>query len=229
MHPPFYLIGNWKSNKTVDEAVSWMTDFRTFYKKQPLVETKVKVVLCPAAIHLTTLKSLIELHQLPISLGLQNLSYFDQGAYTGEIAASQVTSLVQYAIIGHSERRKYFGETDKNLVAKLKLAKANGIEPIYCIQDADMPLPAEVNFVAYEPVWAIGTGKPATPEHVDEVATKILQAAQRDLTIIYGGSVTDENVADYTKLEHVNGVLPGGASLKANVFYQMILNAQQEG
>jgi triosephosphate isomerase len=227
MDKTFYIIGNWKSNKTVDEAVTWMTDFRTYFKKQPFDGKKVKVILCPSDIHLTTLRSLVELYQLPISLGMQNLSFFEIGAYTGELAASQAKDLAKYAIIGHSERRKYFGETDEKLVDKVKYAKDAGIEPIYCVQEGHMGVPPEATFVAYEPVWAIGTGKPATPEQADEAAVKLLKNSGREIVVIYGGSVTDENVSEYTKLKSVSGVLPGGASLKAEVFYRMILNAQK--
>jgi triosephosphate isomerase len=226
MHLPFYIIGNWKSNKTVDEAVTWMTDFRTLYKKQPFDNKKVHVILCPSDIHLTTLRSMIQLSQLPIHLGMQNLSFFESGAYTGEVAAAQAHDLVNYAIIGHSERRKYFGETDEKLIDKVKQAKESGIEPVYCVQEGHMSVPEHVSFVAYEPVWAIGTGKPATPEQAEEAAKKLLQSSGRELVVIYGGSVTDENVKDYAKLENVSGVLPGGASLKADAFYRMILNAQ---
>ncbi|HCM37327.1 MAG: Triosephosphate isomerase [Candidatus Gottesmanbacteria bacterium GW2011_GWB1_43_11] len=221
---PFYIIGNWKSNKTVGEAVIWMQDFTTLWKKQPFDSAKAKIILCAPFIHLTTLHSLIELNKLPLVLGAQTISSYPTGAYTGEIGASMVKDLVGFTLIGHSERRKYFGETDHDLSAKIAEAQSIGITSIYCVQDSKMPIPAGVKWVAYEPVWAIGTGKPETAENAAQAAAAIKNQAP-DTKIIYGGSVTAENVAAYAEKNELDGVLPGGASLTPATFYHLITNA----
>lgn len=221
---PFYVIGNWKSNKTVEEAVIWMQDLHTLCKKQAFDTSKVKAILCPGFIHLTTLKSLIETYQLPIELGAQTISSFPNGAYTGEVSATMLVGLVKYALIGHSERRKYFHEGEE-LPQKITEAQKVGLIPIYCIQDENDEVPKELSFVAYEPVWAIGTGKPDTAENANRVAGVIKQKRDTPLTIIYGGSVTAENVGQYAKMESIGGVLPGGASLMPATFYNLLTNA----
>ncbi len=221
---PFYIIGNWKSNKTVTEASIWCQDFATAWKKQKIDESKIKIVLCPSFIHLTTVRSLIELSQVPIELGCQTISSTEMGAFTGEVAASMVSEFVRFVLIGHSERRTYQKETETELLAKVVQAKAAGIEPIYCVQNSEQSIPPQCMMVAYEPVWAIGTGKADTPQNANEVAAVIKQKATRPLTIIYGGSVTAANIAGYAATEHINGVLPGGASLTATTFVELIAN-----
>lgn len=226
---PFYIIGNWKSNKTIDEAVVWFKEFESLWKTMPFVLSQTTIILCPSFIHLRVLKSLIDLSSLAhvLHLGAQTLSSSKQGAYTGEIAATQMKDLVEYAIVGHSERREHFGETDAMLEQKLTQAHENGIKTIYCVQDKDQSIPQNCDLLAYEPVWAIGTGKPATIEHAHEVAEHLKAKSGRNLGIIYGGSVTHENVHDYAADEKLSGVLPGGASLKPGDFYNLIKSAVQ--
>lgn len=223
----FYIIGNWKSNKTIDEAVIWAKDFETFAKREPFDLKKVRVILCVPFLHMTTLASLIELRQLPLLLGAQNVSAYPQGAYTGETSASMCQVFVKYTLIGHSERRKYFKEDEPTLKSKLEQAKMVAIEPVYCVQDENMSIPETVTLVGYEPVWAIGTGKPDTPDNANRVAGIIKQRSGRDIKVIYGGSVTPENVTAYATMEHISGVLPGGASLTAQSFHRLIVNASK--
>ena len=223
---PFYIIGNWKSNETIDEAVAWWQDFSYLWKKNPPNTQNLKIILCPSFIHLTTIKSLIELSDIPMSLGVQDLSPFPSGPYTAENSANMLKGLVKYSIIGHSERRKYFGEKDDELKAEVEQAIKAGIEPIYCIQDDKMSFPKECNIVAYEPVWAIGTGKPETAENANQVAKNIKAHAHKQLAVIYGGSVTSENVSSYVNQEDISGVLPGGASLDPKKFIGIIANAK---
>lgn len=222
---PFYVIGNWKSNKTIDEVVIWARDFETLYKKQPFSPAKVKVVVGVPFPLLTTLKSLVMLKRLPFELAAQNVSSYPAGAYTGEICAEMIKDMVSFSLVGHSERRKYFKETDEDLVHKVEQARLAGIEPVYCVQDEAMAVPEQVKFVGYEPVWAIGTGKAETAENANQVAGNIKKRLNRAVTVIYGGSVTADNVNTYVKMEHIGGVLPGGASLKPDTFYNLILNA----
>ncbi len=221
----FYIVGNWKSNKTVSEASDWLKEFASLWQQKPLEVEKLEIILCPAFIHLTTLTELIIQFQLPLKLGVQTISSFDSGAYTGEVSAVMVADLVRYAIIGHSERRKHFRELEPYFSEKIKYLNQVGIKTIYCAQDETMQIPPGAELVGYEPVWAIGTGKAETPENADQVAAAIKQKTR--VQVIYGGSVNAENVAGYVAAPNIDGVLPGGSSLKAQTFYDLIAKASQ--
>ncbi len=221
MQVPIFIIGNWKSNKTINEAVVWFQDFHALWKKYPFNYQKVRIILCPGYIHLSTLKSLIELAHLPLILSAQNISPYANGAYTGEVSAEMLKNLVEYSLIGHSERRKYFHESVGNLSLKADQAKVNGIEPIFCVQDEKMQIPKNCKIIGYEPVWAIGTGKPDSPENASRVAG-IIKSKSKDIkTVIYGGSVNAENISQYIHMSNIDGVLPGGASLTAKAFFSL--------
>jgi triosephosphate isomerase (TIM) len=212
-----YVIGNWKSNKTVEEARKWLNNFSKLYRPHD----NTQVILCVSYIHVPLMRG------VPFSLGVQDISPFDQGAYTGEIAVSQLDGLVEYCLVGHSERRKYFNEDDKLLEAKIKQAKESGIEPIFCVQSADISIPSQVEIVAYEPVDAIGTGKPADPVECCNIIKKIKRERSNVKTGIYGGSVNSENIATFFSQSDIDGVLPGGASLDAEEFAKIIENASK--
>ncbi|MEK7166201.1 MAG: triose-phosphate isomerase family protein [Patescibacteria group bacterium] len=222
---PFYIVGNWKSNKTVAEAVLWWQEFSALWRKSPPDISHIKVILCPAFIHLQLLDSLIKLTTIPLHLGLQDVSGFPGGAYTGQVSAQMAKDMAHFTLVGHSERRKYVKETDVELGAKVNQAVAFGIEPIYCVQSEEMTIPSNCQTVAYEPVWAIGTGTPDTPQNARKVAGAIKASHSEVKTVIYGGSVTAQNVAAYVEESQIGGVLPGGASLTPLSFYQLILNA----
>ncbi|MGH7203545.1 MAG: triose-phosphate isomerase family protein, partial [Candidatus Levyibacteriota bacterium] len=158
-------------------------------------------------------------------IGAQDISPFASGAYTGEVNANQIKEFAQYAIIGHSERRKYFREDDEMLIKKVRMALAEGIIPIFCVASADTFIPEGVELVAYEPLFAIGSGKADTPEDAEEIARAIKEKNADVKTVIYGGSVNPENVHSFTSMPSVDGVLPGGASLDTQKFTQLITNA----
>ncbi len=218
----FYVIGNWKSNKTLAEVKSWVHEFKKLWQER---NSHTNIILCPSAIHLFLLKKLLDSTSLPITLGLQNISSYSVGAYTGEISASQVKGVVSYCLVGHSERRKYFAESDTSLEKKAKQLIENDIQPIYCVQDENQSFSPACQFIAYEPVWAIGTGKPEPAENANRTAKVLKSRAQHQIKVIYGGSVTDQNVAEYSKQPDIDGVLPGGASLKPDSFYRLLINA----
>lgn len=220
-----YIIGNWKSNKTAAEVKSWFDYFnRNFQKKNLAASGQLEIVICPSFIHLNLVKALIEKYQLPLKKGAQNCSPFEVGSYTGEVAASQLKELAEYVIIGHSERRKYFHENEKILEEKVKKLKEKNLEIIFCVQDDKTPIPEGVKMVAYEPVWAIGTGRAESPHEANKVAASILE--KRTIKkVIYGGSVTPENIKGFLQEESITGVLPGKSSLDPALFWQMITNA----
>ncbi len=215
------IAGNWKSNKTNSEAMEWLHNFQFPISNDQWKTTTI--LLCAPFTLLYPLKQEIERLKLPIELGAQDVSPFGDGAYTGEVSARQVRELAEWVIIGHSERRKYFGESDELLEEKMIQARSAGLRIIYCVPDKETSVPKEVDAVAYEPVWAIGTGKSDTPENANTVISAI-KANNHVPLVIYGGSVKAENVASFVSQEAIDGVLPGGASLDAEKFANIIKN-----
>ena len=235
------IAGNWKMNKTPAEAVALINELK------PLVATEDSdVVFCVPAISLTT--ALEAAKGTNIAIGAQNMYFEESGAYTGEISPGMLTSIgVKYVIIGHSERREYFAETDETVNKKVLKAFEHGIIPIICcgeslkqreqgitidwirqqIKIAFLNVSAEqakVAVIAYEPIWAIGTGKVATTEQAEEVCKAIREciaeiydeATAASIRIQYGGSVTADSAADLFSQANIDGGLVGGASLKAD-------------
>lgn len=214
------IVANWKENKTVDESLQFMDEFATIYSPREGCD----VVICPPATSLSAVFQFVLENGVKISIGAQNVSSFGEGAHTGEIAADQVKGLAQYVIIGHSERRA-MGETDEMIEKKLLNAKGVGLVPILCVQNENTHVFPGVEIVAYEPIGAIGTGNPDTPENADSVASQIRNKNPWIKSVLYGGSVTSENVGAFTRQENLSGVLVGGASLDAKGFSQIIQNA----
>ncbi|KKR88625.1 MAG: Triosephosphate isomerase [Candidatus Gottesmanbacteria bacterium GW2011_GWA2_41_12] len=186
---------------------------------------QVKVILSAPYIHLSKLSELISQLKLPIELASQDISRFDEGAYTGEITGKMLSGLVKYVLIGHSERRKYFGEDDKILEEKVNRAVEANLNVIYCVSDPDTYIPSGVSNIAYEPVWAIGTGKAEAPEETAFIIRKLKEKNGNDKVIIYGGSVNESNVKSFFTVSGADGVLPGGASLDPKKFTAIITNA----
>ena len=219
-----FIAGNWKSNKTTVEATHWLQQFNDQCQMTNVQIGRLKIVLCVPFTCLFSCKQLIDKHSMPITLGAQDVSPFEAGAYTGEVNAVQIKELAEWVIIGHSERRTLFSETDDVLAKKVQQAKTVGLHIIYCVSDADTRVPQNVDVVAYEPVWAIGTGKTDTPENANQVIEAIKKKTTIP-TVIYGGSVTAENVSLFVSMHSTDGVLPGGASLDPEKFCNLILKA----
>lgn len=237
------VAGNWKMNTTVPEGVALAKEINAALTGRPV---NCDVVVCVPATHLCPVADVID--DKLLGLGAENCSEHDKGAYTGEISAAMVASTgAGYVIIGHSERRQYFGEDNAQLLSKVRQALANGLTPIFCVGEvleqredgsynavvrgqveALFSLPAEEFakiVVAYEPVWAIGTGKTASAEQAQEIHAYIRQvlaakfgAAAQDTAILYGGSCKPSNAAEIFAKEDVDGGLIGGAALKAEDF-----------
>lgn len=213
-----FIAGNWKSNKVTSEAEAWIHAFNA-------TSENITIAICAPFTLLPGLKALVEASGKPLVLAAQNISPFGEGAYTGEITGKQIKEFADWVIVGHSERRKHFGETDEMLAQKVLQAKSAGLKVIYCVPNEHTAVPPGVEVVAYEPVWAIGTGKTDTPENANTVITAIKAKTQAAI-VIYGGSVTADNVASFIAQPAIDGVLPGGASLNAEQFAALITKAR---
>lgn len=216
-----YLVANWKANKNIDQTNKWIYSFlKNDFSK---VLNKVLIIICPPSPFIPLLKEKVKKHPL-IKIGAQDLSYFEGGPYTGEVTAKTLFGVIDYVIIGHSERRKYFNETEKVLFKKFVLAKKNGIEPLFCIRDKKDAIPAQVKFVVYEPIYAISTGTgQGNNEPLEKVlAMKKILKVKPVIKFIYGGSVNEKNVSYYLENDEIDGILVGGASLDPQRFYKII-------
>jgi triosephosphate isomerase len=215
------IVANWKANKTETEAISWL---ESFYEEQEKIKENQdrEIIVCPPFTLLLQIKKYIDANNLALSLGSQDISRFKQGAYTGEIPAEILSSIVKYTIIGHSERRKNFGDTDEILNEKVMMAEGANIIPIFCVQNENTPVPGNVKIVAYEPIESIGTGNPDTPENADKTASVLKSKNPNVEAVLYGGSVKEDNVKGFIDSPNINGVLVGGASLDAKSFSSLI-------
>ena len=221
MMKPLVIAGNWKSNKTSEEAMEWLQNFQFSISNFQLQNTSI--ILCASFTLLYPLKEEIKKQSLPLVLGAQDASAHPEGAYTGAVSVRQVKELADWVIIGHSERRKYFGEIDEILAKKVEQAKLANLKIIYCVPDERAVVPKGVDAVAYEPVWAIGTGKTDTPENANTAIASLKQKFSIS-RVLYGGSVTPENAASFVAQPAIDGVLVGGASLDALIFAALIRN-----
>jgi triosephosphate isomerase (TIM) len=229
------IAGNWKMYKTQGEATEFLMEFSSQIDDAP--EDR-EVVLCVPFTDLTTVSK--SLHGNRIRLGAQNVHWETCGAYTGEISASMLTEVgVRYVIVGHSERRQHFGETDETVTMRLKAAQSSGLIPILCVgetkqqRDAGETERVIINqlkngligvaqdklVIAYEPIWAIGTGETCESAEADRVIGVIrAQLTNPNVTIQYGGSVKPSNIDEIMAQPQIDGVLVGGASLAAADF-----------
>ena len=241
------IAGNWKMNMLPGEAIEFITEL------EPLVkDTKNEVILCVPYTDL--FYALLTAQNTNIKIGAQNMHFEEKGAYTGEVSGKMLKSInVEYVIIGHSERRQYFNETDETVNKKIKAAFANGLKPIVCVgetleqretgktveiitKQTELALEGLTDeqvkntIIAYEPIWAIGTGKTATSEDannsIKEIRNKIVDIYGKDVAeeviIQYGGSVKSTNAKELFEMSDINGGLVGGASLKAEEFSKIV-------
>ncbi|OGE68967.1 hypothetical protein A3J21_01235 [Candidatus Daviesbacteria bacterium RIFCSPLOWO2_02_FULL_43_11] len=213
-----WIIANWKSNKTISEALAWID----FVGPKLSKSDNLKVVVCPPFTDIEEVKKAVLVGNYPILVGAQDLSPFDDGPYTGEESARILSELVDLVILGHSERRQNFGETDQAVAEKVVQAKQFNINPLVCVQTENPPLPEGVKLVAYEPVFAVGTGNPDTPDNAGSVASAIKGKYTGDITVLYGGSVTQENAKAFLQQENLSGLLVGKASLDPGEFVKIV-------
>lgn len=219
-----FIIANWKSNKTIEETEKWLHDFSEGLEKEKINLEGKKIIIAPSFTSLEHGNYCAKNLNLPIEFAAQDISPFDQGAYTGEVNGKQIRERANYVIIGHSERRSNFGETNEMLGKKASMAIHSDLTPIFCIQNENTPVPQGVEIVVYEPVFAIGSGNPDTPENANNVAGKV-KSRQEIKYVLYGGSVTGDNVGSFIQMPNIDGVLVGGASLDPHKFLEIIKNA----
>lgn len=216
---PLLIVANFKSNMTILEAKDWLEKFHSNLK---IPENK-KVILCPSFTLLANFNEFVKTNNMQIALGGQNVSRLPQGPYTGEVNGAQIKDFADYVIIGHSERRQ-FGEDESVVEEKIKISKDYGLIPILCVQSEDNKVPSETSIVVYEPVFAIGTGIADSPEDANNKA-KSLKEKHAIEYVLYGGSVTPENVRSFTSMDNISGVLVGTDSLDVSKFIKIVENA----
>jgi len=239
------IAGNWKMNTKLDEARNLV---RAMLAELDSIDG-VEKVLCPPFISLAILKELTK--TTSVKLGAQNMYFEDKGAYTGEISPLMLINLCDFVILGHSERRQYFAETDEIINKKVKKALEFGFKPILCVGESledneadrtDQIITRQVKaglagvsptsqlVIAYEPVWAIGTGKAATGKQANTTISLIRSIVAnlwdsetaKAVRLLYGGSVTSSSIAEFIAEPEIDGALVGGASLKANEFVSVV-------
>jgi len=247
MRRPF-IAGNWKMHKTIEEAISLVDALKIELENLEGCDTAV----CPPFVALAAVREILD--GSGIGLGAQNMHWRDEGAFTGDISPSMLEGLCDYVIIGHSERRTIFGETDEWVNKKLHAALAHGLKPIVCVgENLEQNKAGETEVfvggqvraafegvtaeqarnvtMAYEPIWAIGTGVPAHGEDADRIIGKVVRGSLTDLygeevaqsiRIQYGGSVKPQNVTEFLSQPEIDGALVGGASLKAFDFAEIV-------
>ena len=241
------IVANWKMNLDMQESSIYLHKL----SEKITAHRSMEIILAPSTFTLQSLS--LQINHRQFKLAAQNFYWRDHGAYTGEVAISQLRGIVQYALVGHSERRNTFNETDKDVRAKVAAALRNNIRPILCIGETsdernynetdivlnDQLLGGLANvsseeltevIIAYEPVWAIGTGNIALPDDVEKAVKTIRdqikqlygEKASKEIQVLYGGSIQPSSAADYANISGVDGLLVGGASLSLDKFSQIV-------
>lgn len=227
-----HIIANWKSNKTLTEAAFWLNNFPNNEESSKAL-LNLEIILAPPYPFLALAKEIITERQLPIKLAVQDLSPFGSGAYTGEVSSFNLQNLgIEYAILGHSERRRFLGENSQLIADKISEALSCQIKPILCLDQPYFDEQArflkktmiQQCLLAYEPVSAIGSGQAENAGNLLEIQ-KQLKVIYNNKSLIYGGSVNADNVSSYLRV--CDGVLLGGSSLDLNDFVDLLYAASE--
>lgn len=215
------IAANWKSNKTKFEAKDWIEDISL----ESIPEQLEVVIFSPFTL-LDIISGYIRVNSLPFKLGAQDISPYDSGSYTGEVSGAQIKEFADYVVIGHSERRSNFSESDEMISEKVKRAIEKGLTPIVCVSKMEQVNSLTFDpkiILAYEPLGSIGNGNAEDPNVVNDFITSVKDKFQFE--VIYGGSVNAQNVKSYLNLENISGVLVGTGSLDPKSFMEIIKNA----
>lgn len=209
-----YLVANWKANKNFLEVKDWVSKIKKSKIFEKINPSKVEIIICPPFPFIWFLKENFTDYSF-VKIGAQDISFFDEGPYTGEVCGKNLLGLVDYVIIGHSERREYFKEEKEILFKKFSLAKKYQIEPLFCVRDENDSFPSLVKFVVWEPKESIskgsGFGKSKSVEEIIKMKNKLKLSSLAKF--FYGGSVNETNIKSYLQSFEIDGVLIGGASL----------------
>jgi len=231
------VVANWKMYTNLSDALVLATSVRDGTENISGVE----MIICPPVIWLTDIAEIIQRKISHLALGAQNIHYLSEGEYTGEISAPMVKDTAKYVIVGHSERRKNFAETNSIVARKVATAIDTGLSPIVCVgeEKKDQNLAGEIVkdlkdslahiaakdykklVIAYEPVWAVGAKEPATPEYASKVINQLREVVSAETPIIYGGTVDSSNVYEFVRRPEIDGVLVGRTSLRAKEFIKI--------
>ncbi len=217
-----YVLANWKAHKTLSDAEVWFEKFWQLYKPHPQVE----VIIAPPSLYLVSIWQKLQQYKTAhLNLAAQDVSPFPPGSYTGATPAEMVRNLVEFAILGHSERRRYFHETNQDVANKVREAQANNIRPIVCVDQAYAKSQIAALdeddldglIIGYGPVEAIGIDLPPSPAKIKETIEEIQKIAPAN-PILYGGSINKDNANDYLKIKGVAGLMVGTASMDPEEF-----------
>ena len=224
-----YVIGNWKSNQNLTESLIWIDGIQAI---NPRFSSDVTTILCLPFTDIAAFNHKLADMKIPIITGAQNVSHLPPGKHTGEITANMLSELVSYCIVGHSERRREFAETSDMVAEKTKYLLENSITPIVCLDtpylDEQIKALFQNNidvsrcFFVYEPLAAVGTGNPIDPVDANHVVHQISFLIDNQAPILYGGSVTSENVKSFVDQNRIDGVLVGADSLEPTLFAGII-------
>lgn len=218
------IVANWKSNKTISEGLRWIEEFAQIFKEQEGKE----IIICPSFTLLYPLKAAIEDRKLDIKLGAQDVSFLNEGPFTGEVNARQLKELADYVIIGHSERRSNLKEEEQMIFEKVRQADKESLTSIFCVQDENTFLPQEDVIIAYEPPMSISTSIDSKGIDDSESVLKvseIFKLKKPNSLFLYGGSVDSSNVSGFTRHPEINGVLVGGKSLSPSELFSIYENS----
>lgn len=217
------IIANWKSNKTAEEAIVFLDTLKSVWGDLPMANKEV--IILPSFTSLSAVFAFKEVENLPITLGAQDISAFDHGAYTGEVNGLQISEFAQFVLINHSERRRYNHEADQEARQKVLMAQKYNLTPLFCIQDEKGTVPDNVTEIMYEPPSAISTfSQNAQVESVNEIERVFSVLRQRlpASHLYYGGSVNPQNIAGLASIPNISGFLVGSASLDIEQFVDML-------
>ena len=240
-----FIVANWKMNCNLQEAKALVTE--TANSLQSTDYSGVKIILCPPFTALEAVRAVVGSQKAVVGLGAQNCHFMPCGAFTGEVSPKMPKDFCDYVILGHSERRKHFEETDALINRKIKAALEVGLKPIVCVgesqkgEKSDIILSQVKNavkdirnedlskiIIAYEPVWAISTSQDCEncePSYAAKIIKEIKEELHAEIPVLYGGSITSSNISSFLGQEIIDGVLVGGASLKAKEFIKIIERA----